>query len=117
MATEDEIRARVEAADQARIQVRADIAAKVATLFGKQAQLRDELSETESLLAAALVESDSVMTRAELSTFTGVEDAQLRPDAATETGRQRSRKSAGTRKSRQNHPKTPASPIAISSDF
>jgi hypothetical protein len=117
MATEDEIRARVEAADRARIQVRADIAAKIATLFAKRAQLRDALSETESLLAAALVESDSVMTRAELSSFTGVEDTQLSPEAEAETGRQRSRKSAGARKGRQNHPNTPASTIAISSDF
>src|SRR6476469_7242579 len=77
MATEDEIRARVEAADQARIRVRADIAAKIATLVAKREQLREELSETENLLAAALVESDSVMTRAELSSFTGVEDTDL----------------------------------------
>ena len=117
MATEDEIRARVEAADQARIRVRADMAAKIATLVAKREQLREELSETESLLAAALVESDSVMTRAELSSFTGVEDTDLQPEPAAEAVRQRGRKSSGTRKSRQNHRTSSSSPIAISSDF
>jgi len=121
MATEDEIRARVEAADQSRLAARADAAIKIAAAVEKRTTLRTELAEVDAAIAAAVAESGSVMTLAELSAFTGIDESELVPaataDDSTRRGRAPRRKTAGARKVRSAI--APASPdsVAVSSDF
>jgi len=121
MVNEDEIRARVEAADRERNQARADAAAWIAAEVEKRSKLRAELAELEAAIAAAVAESASIMTLAELSAFTGVAASELvstpEPGSGGRAVRQTRAKKVAPRKRRSIVP--PASPdsVAISSDF
>ena len=62
MVTADEIRARVEAADQARIQARAETAAKIAAEIDRRTEVRAELAKVDRAITAGLAESAAIMT-------------------------------------------------------
>ena len=94
MATEDEIRARVQAADMSRSQARAEAAARIAAYVIRRKKAKAELDEIESAMALAVTESSAIMTVAELAEFIGVA-RKIRPA-----------KGAGTESS-----------VAVSSDF
>ena len=79
MVTTDEIRKRVEAADHARVQSRADAAAAIATAVEERTKLRAQLAELEASIATQVKESAAVMTPDELAEFTGIPVAELRP--------------------------------------
>lgn len=70
MVTAAEIRARVEEADRARIQVRADAAEKVATALALRTEAAKQLVTAEANIAAAIGEAGAVMTLDELAEFT-----------------------------------------------
>ena len=73
----DEIRQRVERADQARAKARADTATEVATLVEQRTRARAELSDIEAAAAFAIEAADAVMTVDELATFTGIPVSDL----------------------------------------
>lgn len=77
MVTVDEIRARVEAADKARIAKRADAAARVAEGVRRRAELAAALAEQDAVLTSALTDARAVMTDDELVEFTGLSLAEL----------------------------------------
>lgn len=77
MVTAEEIRSRVEAADKARIQARADAAAKVAEGAERRATIALELAEADAVLSADVAAAQQVMTMVELVNFTGLSDADL----------------------------------------
>ena len=121
MVTADEIRARVEAADQNRIQARADAAAKIAADIERRTKVRAELAEIDAAITAGLAESAAIMTLAELSEFTGISESELSPPIISpDNGRTRRpsrRKTAvGARKSRPAV--ADAAPlVTVSSDY
>ena len=78
MVTADEIRKRVEEADRARVQSRADAAAAIATAFEQRTKVRAELAELEAAIAAQVKASEAVMTLGELAEFTGIPVTELR---------------------------------------
>ena len=78
MVTADEIRQRVERADQARAKARADTATEVATLVEKRTRARVELTDVEAAAAFAIDAAGAVMTVDELATFTGIPITELR---------------------------------------
>ena len=78
MVTADEIRARVEAADRARIQARADTAAEIAADVERRTTVAAELAEIDASLTARIDAAAAVMTLAELAEFTGIPETELR---------------------------------------
>ena len=78
MVTAAEIRARVETADRARIQTRADAAAGVAADVERRKVTLAELAEIEAAIATGVSESAAVMTLRELAEFTGIPERELR---------------------------------------
>lgn len=77
MVTADEIRARVKAADEARIANRADRAATVADVYSRRAEVLAELERIETQLTASVRSATEVMTFDELVTFVDVPRAGL----------------------------------------
>lgn len=77
MTTADEIRARVKAADEARIESRADRAAAVAEAHGRRAVARATLDQLDTDLTAAVRAAAEVMTLDELVDFAGVPRSDL----------------------------------------
>lgn len=119
MVTEDEIRARVQAADLSRSQARAEAAAKIAAYVIRRRTARAELAEIESAISAAVADAADIMTVAELSEFIGVAQSELLPlDTASDVlpRRQARRKAAGARRIRPAAAPSD-SPVARSSDF
>src|SRR6476620_11052023 len=78
MVTTEEIRKRVEAADRARLQSRADAAAAIATAVEQRTRTRAELAELEASIATQVKESAAVMSLEELAEFTGIPVSELR---------------------------------------
>jgi len=78
MVTAAEICARVETADRARIQTRADAAARVAADVERRKVTLAELAEIEAAIATGVSESAAVMTLRELAEFTGIPQRELR---------------------------------------
>jgi hypothetical protein len=121
MVTADEIRARVEAADQARIQARAEAAAMIAADVERRTKVRAELADIDAAITAGLAEAAAIMTLAELSAFTGIPEADLAPATSASNGgrhgRQPRRKAAGTRKSRTIVTPAGSAPVTVSSDY
>ncbi len=120
MVTEDEIRARVQAADLSRSQARAEAAAKIAAYVIRRKKARAELAEIDTALAAAVAESSDIMTVAELSEFIGVAQSELLPMAAPADAvprRQARRKAAGSRRIRPAAVPSTDATVAVSSDF
>lgn len=119
--TENEIRARVQAADMSRSQARAEAAAKIAAYVIRRKRARAELDEIDSAIAVAVAESSAIMTVAELAEFIGVAPSELVPAVETSSAgiprRQARRKAAGTRKTRTAAVPASESPVAVSSDF
>lgn len=89
MVTAEEIRARVEEADRARIQVRADAAGKVATALAQRAEAARQLATAEATITAALSEAGTVMTLDELAEFTGESVREFRRLSGTKGTRRR----------------------------
>lgn len=102
MVTTDEIRKRVEAADQARIKSRADAAEAIATAVERRTALRAELAELDASITAQVRESAAVITIDELAEFTGIPIAEL--GAQTRAGR--GRKNARSTSPRGRLPRT-----------
>ena len=93
MVTAEEIRARVEAADRARIQARADAAAEIAADVERRTTVVAELAEIDASLTARIDAAAAVMTLAELAEFTGIPETELRA-VGSRTGESRSRRTA-----------------------
>ena len=93
MVTAEEIRARVEAADRARIQARADAAAQIAADVERRTTVVAELAEIDASLTARIDAAAAVMTLAELAEFTGIPETELRA-VGRRNGESRSRKTA-----------------------
>ena len=93
MVTADEIRARVEAADRARIQARADAAAEIAADVERRTTVVAELAEIDASLTARIDAAAAVMTLAELAEFTGIPETELRA-VGSRTGASRPRRMA-----------------------
>ena len=102
MVTAEEIRARVEEADKARISQRADAAARVAESVRRRAELAAALAEQDAVVAGALADARSLLTDDELVEFTGLSPADL-PDRSTKGGRRGSR---GARKASTSRPRS-----------
>lgn len=121
MVTEDEIRARVQAADLTRSQARAEAAAKIAAYVIRRKKVRAELAEIDSAIEAAVAESSAIMSVTELSEFIGVPLNELTPPvdapAPALPRRQARRKVAGARKIRPAAPPASETTVAVSSDF
>ena len=77
MVTADEIKARVKAADEARIASRADRAAAVAEAHSRRAAALTELKRVEAELTAAVNAATEVMTFDELVAFSDVPRTDL----------------------------------------
>jgi len=90
MVTAEEIRARVEATDRARIQARADAAAQIAADVERRRTVVAELAEIDASLTARIDAAAAVMTLAELAEFTGIPETELRA-AGRHSGESRSR--------------------------
>ena len=87
MVTADEIRQRVEAADRARQQSRADAAASIASAVEQRTKVRAELAELDTSIAAQISASAAVLTLEELAEFTGIPVSELRTTARTTRSR------------------------------
>ena len=77
MVTVEEIRARVEEADKARIAQRADAAARVAESVRRRAELAAALAEQDAVVTGALADARALLTDDELIDFTGLSRADL----------------------------------------
>ena len=96
MVTTDEIRKRVEAADRARVQSRADAGRRRSRPpIEQRTQARAQLAELEASIATQVKQSESVMSLEELAEFTGIPVAELRS-----TGRPAKRKLLARRRPR-----------------
>ena len=93
MVTADEIRARVETADRARIQARADAASQIAADVERRTTVVAELAEIDASLTARIDAAAAVMTLAELAEFTGIPETELRA-VGSRTGESRPRRTA-----------------------
>lgn len=102
MVTAEEIRARVEEADKARISQRADAAARVAESVRRRAELAAALAEQDAVVAGALADARALLTDDELVEFTGLSPADL-PDRSAKSGRRGSR---GARKASPSRPRS-----------
>ena len=120
MVSEEEIRARVSAADMSRSQARAEAAAKIAAYVIRRKKAKAELDEIETAIASAVADSAAIMTVAELAEFIGVTPSELTPSTTTPAAgtprRQARRKAVGARKIRPASGTTD-SQVAVSSDF
>lgn len=81
MSTAEEVRARVQKADQARLETRAQRAAAVAEVHGRRASLLAELAQLDAELDTCVREAFAVMTLDELVEFAGVPRADVRGKA------------------------------------
>ena len=96
MVTAEEIRSRVETVDKARIQARADAAAKVAEGAERRAAVARELTDLDAALAADVAAAGQVMSMAELIDFTGLSEDELSSASASgASGRARSSRRRG----------------------
>lgn len=102
MVTIDEIRARVEAADKARIEQRAEAAAMVAESVQRRADLAAALAEQDAVVASALADARALLTDDELVEFTGLSPTDL-PDRPVRNGRKSGR---GVRKTSTSRPRS-----------
>ena len=103
---------RVEAADRARIQTRADTAAAIATAVEQRTKARADLTELETSIATQITASATVMSLHELAEVTGIPVTELR-DAGRHT---RPRKSTRGRNPRGRSPRASARPRTGSAD-
>ena len=78
MVTTDEIRQRIEQADQARLRARVEAAENVATLVDARNTARANAAGLEATAAAAIEAAGAVMTVDELAKFTGIPLTELR---------------------------------------
>ena len=110
MVNAEEIRARVQAADQARIATRADRAAAVAELHSRRQAALAELHRIDTDLTAGIRAATEVMTVEELVAFADVPRAAL----AGKTVRSPTSVKARSPKTRRRTttPSTPAEPVA-----
>ena len=86
MSTAEEVRARVQKADEARIESRAQRAAAVADVHGRRAAVLAELAQLDAQLDSSVRDAFAVMTLDELVEFAGVPRADVRgkgPASAT----------------------------------
>lgn len=81
MSTAAEVRARVQKADAARIEARAQRAATVAEVHGRRAVVLDELAQLDAELDTSVREAFAVMTLDELVEFADVPRADVRGKA------------------------------------
>ena len=77
MVTVEEIRARVEEADKARIAQRADAAARFAESVRRRAELAAALAEQDAVVTGALADARALLNDDELIDFTGLSPADL----------------------------------------
>ena len=122
MVTTDEIRKRVETADRARVQSRADAAAAIATAIEQRAQARAQLADLEASIAAQVKQSEAVMSLEELAEFTGIPITELRSTgrpakrkATRSPSSPRGKSARATNRSRSAEPTTPAASGAADS--
>jgi hypothetical protein len=83
MSTAEEVRARVQKADEARIESRAQRAAAVADVHGRRAAVLAELAQLDAELDSSVRDAFAVMTLDELVEFAGVPRADVRGKAPT----------------------------------
>lgn len=102
MVTVEEIRARVEEADRARIAQRADAAARVAESVRRRAELAAALAEQDAVVTGALADARALLTDDELIDFTGLSLADL-PDRPARNSRKSGR---GVRKTSTSRPRS-----------
>lgn len=107
MVTVDEIRARVQAADEARIAVRVERAADAASKYHRLAELRAALAEGEAAFRASSEAALEVMSVDELAEFCGVPKREV-PTHATP------RASAVKARSTRSRNKTERRPVSDS---
>jgi uncharacterized small protein (DUF1192 family) len=81
MTTAEQVRARVQKADEARIESRAQRAATVAEIHGRRAAVLAELARLDAELDTSVREAFAVMTLDELVEFAGVPRADVRGKA------------------------------------
>jgi len=112
MVTTDEIRQRVEAADRARVQSRADAAAAIATAVEQRTTLRAQLAELEASIATQVKDSAAVMTLEELAEFTGIPVGELRPAGRTTLSRKTGRSTSPRRGSARTATRARATTLA-----
>ena len=108
MVTTDEIRKRVEAADRARVQSRADAAAAIATAVEERTKVRAQLAELEASIAAQVKESAAVISLDELAEFTGIPVAELRSTGRAALTRKAGRSTAPRGRSARSGTRTQA---------
>ena len=120
MVTTDEIRKRVEAADRARVQSRADAAAAIATAVEQRTKVRTELSELEASIAAQVKDAQAVMSLSELAEFTGIPVSELRTNGrgprskkSTRTTSPRGRSARPSDRARTDNTATSAVPSEV----
>ena len=120
MVTADEIRKRVEAADRARVQSRADAAAAIATAVEQRTKVRAELAQLEAAIATQVKASEAVMSLDELAEFTGIPVAELRSTGrgtrsrkATRSTSARGRSARATGRTRTENPAASAVPSEV----
>ena len=77
MATNDEIRRRIEEADIARSATRSAMAQRIGELAGRHATIADELADVERQLGDALADAQAVIDIPELARFTEVSAGDL----------------------------------------
>lgn len=85
MSTAEEVRARVQKADEARIETRAQRAAAVAEVHGRRAAVLADLAQLDTELDASVREALAVMTVDELVEFAGVPRADVSGKAPLST--------------------------------
>lgn len=109
MPTAAEVRQRVEQADAARIQRRADAAATVAELHAAREEAAARLAEADKQLADSVATAEQHMTRKELAEFIGAKTGEI--DQWASNGSRRTGKRRSTRKrSSSNSATTSAAP-------
>lgn len=116
MVTASEIRARVEAADRARIEARATAAERVLTAVQQRDEIAAKLSSADAAIGAAIAEASSVMTLDELADFMGRPLRELKAITLRTGGSRRRRPAkknhAGNSKPAAPTPKAPTEPAA-----
>lgn len=108
MPTAAEVRQRVEQADAARIQRRADAAATVAELHAAREEAAARLAEADKQLADSVATAEQHMTRKELAEFIGAKTGEIDQWASngSRTGKRRSTR----KRSSSNSATTSAAP-------
>lgn len=103
MATADEIRKRVQRADQDRMEARATAAAEVAGKREERTRLVEQLAQVDRELAQSVASAEQLMTRKELSDFVNVKRTEIDGWVAggrTRSGRRRPSTSNGRSRSK-----------------